>query len=121
MKFLLSTFFEGIQESLLKNSSIDLSVIALKLYELIAKGVYKRSIDPLASTEFTYSRFFIPLLILEALSCDVLAKDIHLLGIFSVGNDPLPASTLESSILISYFFIFSFFINEILLKSDPKT
>ena len=48
------------KQSLLKYASIDLNIIALKLYELIAKGFYKRPIDPLASTEFTYSRFLIP-------------------------------------------------------------
>ena len=48
------------KQSLLKHASIDLNIIALKLYELIAKGFYKRPIDPLASTEFTYSRFLIP-------------------------------------------------------------
>ena len=50
------------KQSLIRNSSIDVNVIALKLYELISKGYYKRSIDPLASTEFTYSRFLVPLL-----------------------------------------------------------
>ena len=50
------------KQSLLKNSSIEIKVLALKLYELIARDLYKRSVDPLASTEFTYSRFFVPLL-----------------------------------------------------------
>ena len=50
------------RQSLLNQSSIDIKIVSLKLYELIARGLYKRSIDPLASTEFTYSRFFIPLL-----------------------------------------------------------
>ena len=50
------------KQSLLKNSSINIKVLALKLYELITKGYYKRSVDPLASTEFTYSRFLVPLL-----------------------------------------------------------
>ena len=48
------------KQSLLKKSSIEINVLALKLYELIAKGIYNRPIDPLASTEFTYSRFLIP-------------------------------------------------------------
>lgn len=48
------------KQSLLKHSSIKLNVMALKLYELVSKGFYKRSIDPLASTEFTYSRFLVP-------------------------------------------------------------
>ena len=71
MKITNPTFFIGYdsrediayrvcKQSLLKYASIDLNIIALKLYELIAKGFYKRSIDPLASTEFTYSRFLIP-------------------------------------------------------------
>ena len=50
------------KQSLIKNSSIEINVLSLKLYELISKGYYKRSIDPLASTEFTYSRFLVPAL-----------------------------------------------------------
>ena len=71
MKIINPTFFIGYdsrediayrvcKQSLLKYASIDLNIIALKLYELIAKGFYKRPIDPLASTEFTYSRFLFP-------------------------------------------------------------
>jgi len=48
------------KQSLLKKSSIEINVIALKLYELITKKIYKRNVDPLASTEFTYSRFLVP-------------------------------------------------------------
>ena len=48
------------KQSLLKKSSIKINVLALKLYELKAKNYYKRIIDPLASTEFTYSRFLVP-------------------------------------------------------------
>tara|TARA_B100001123_G_scaffold343839_1_gene390575 strand:- start:1188 stop:1898 length:711 start_codon:yes stop_codon:yes gene_type:complete len=48
------------KRSLVKKSSIKINVIALKLYELISKGFYKRTVDPLASTEFTYSRFLVP-------------------------------------------------------------
>ena len=50
------------KQSLLKNSSIEIKVLALKLNELIARNYYKRSVDPLASTEFTYTRFFVQLL-----------------------------------------------------------
>ena len=50
------------KQSLLNNSSINIEVKSLKLYELTAKKIYKRSIDPLASTEFTYSRFLVPVL-----------------------------------------------------------
>jgi len=46
--------------SLLNHSSITLSVLSLKIQELQARNFYSRSIDPLASTEFTYSRFLVP-------------------------------------------------------------
>ena len=48
------------KQSLLKKSSIKINIMALKLYELVAKKFYNRVIDPLASTEFTYSRFLVP-------------------------------------------------------------
>ena len=48
------------KQSLLNKSSIKVEVLSLKLYELIAKKYYSRTIDPLASTEFTYSRFLVP-------------------------------------------------------------
>tara|TARA_B100000579_G_scaffold230441_1_gene188820 strand:+ start:3678 stop:4379 length:702 start_codon:yes stop_codon:yes gene_type:complete len=48
--------------SLLKRSSIDVKVNSLKLYELVTRKLYSRDIDPLASTEFTYSRFLVPAL-----------------------------------------------------------
>lgn len=38
----------------------DVEVIPLKLDELIEQGHYERDIDPLASTEFTFSRFLVP-------------------------------------------------------------
>ena len=50
------------KQSLINRSTISISVKSLKLYELVAKNFYTRSIDPLASTEFTYSRFLIPAL-----------------------------------------------------------
>jgi len=50
------------KQSLINKSTISISVKSLKLYELISKNFYTRSIDPLASTEFTYSRFLIPAL-----------------------------------------------------------
>lgn len=37
-----------------------LDIIPLKLKDLIKSGVYKREVDPLASTEFTFSRFLVP-------------------------------------------------------------
>ena len=50
------------KNSLLSKSSLNTKVIALKLHELVAKNFYKRDIDPLASTEFTYTRFLVPAL-----------------------------------------------------------
>ena len=50
------------KKSLLDKSTVDLKINSLKLYELIAKNIYTRELDPLASTEFTYSRFLIPAL-----------------------------------------------------------
>ena len=46
--------------SLLKRTNADVNVMSLKLDELIAQNLYTRSIDPLASTQFTYSRFLVP-------------------------------------------------------------
>lgn len=37
-----------------------LDIVPLKLKDLIKSGVYKREVDPLASTEFTFSRFLVP-------------------------------------------------------------
>ena len=50
------------KNSLLRKSSINLKIISLKIDELIAKNFYHRAKDPLASTEFTYTRFLIPAL-----------------------------------------------------------
>jgi len=50
------------KHSLNKRSSIKIKIYSLKLDELIAKKMYFRTIDPLASTQFTYSRFLVPAL-----------------------------------------------------------
>ena len=50
------------KQSILNTSSKEIKVQSLKIQELIAKKYYTRSVDPLASTEFTYSRFLIPAL-----------------------------------------------------------
>ena len=50
------------KNSLINSSSINVKVIALKQAELRYKGLYYRTADPLASTEFTYTRFLIPAL-----------------------------------------------------------
>ena len=50
------------KQSLINRSSIEIDIKSLKLYELVSKKLYTRAADPLASTEFTYSRFLIPAL-----------------------------------------------------------
>ncbi len=50
------------KHSILKRSGTNVKIRSLKLYELIANKLYNRAIDPLASTEFTYSRFLVPTL-----------------------------------------------------------
>ena len=50
------------KSSLLKKSSINLKITSLKIDELIVRNFYNRGKDPLASTEFTYTRFLIPAL-----------------------------------------------------------
>ena len=50
------------RQSLLNRSSIKIKAFALKQFELRSMGFYKRDKDPLASTEFTYTRFLIPAL-----------------------------------------------------------
>ena len=48
------------KHSLIKRSKNDIKVLSLKLDELISRNLYTRDIDPLASTQFTYSRFLVP-------------------------------------------------------------
>ena len=73
------------KNSLLKKSSINLKIISLKIDELIAKNFYHRAKDPLASTEFTYTRFLIPALMSYkgwAIFCDcdfIFMEDIAVL------------------------------------------
>lgn len=52
--------YEVAKHSALKHSSIPLEIVPIKLQELVDRGAYTRDVDPLASTEFTYSRFFTP-------------------------------------------------------------
>ena len=52
--------YQVARHSLLKHASIPVEVIPIKLDELVEQGIYTREIDPLASTEFTYSRFLTP-------------------------------------------------------------
>jgi hypothetical protein len=48
--------------SLKRHASIPIRVTPIKQEELRARGLYWRERDPLASTEFTYTRFLTPLL-----------------------------------------------------------
>lgn len=50
------------RHSLEKRASVPLDIRPLVQDELRAKGLYTRDIDPLASTDFTYTRFFVPYL-----------------------------------------------------------
>jgi lipopolysaccharide biosynthesis glycosyltransferase len=52
--------YDVAKKTLLDRASIPVEVHAIKLQELVEKGAYTREVDPLASTEFTYSRFFTP-------------------------------------------------------------
>jgi len=54
--------FDVAKHSLLKQASIPVEIVPIKLNTLVEQGLYTREIDPLASTEFTYSRFFTPYL-----------------------------------------------------------
>ena len=54
--------YEVAKFSLERRASVPVSVVPIKLDELRARGLYRRDVDPLASTEFTYSRFLTPAL-----------------------------------------------------------
>jgi hypothetical protein len=54
--------FDVCRFSLERRASIPVEVVPIKLAELRARGLYWREDDPLASTEFTYSRFLTPAL-----------------------------------------------------------
>src|SRR5262249_48178628 len=54
--------YEVAKFSLERRASIPVAVIPIKVDELRARGLYPRDADPLASTEFTYSRFLTPAL-----------------------------------------------------------
>jgi len=48
------------RESILKHSSLPVRIIPIKQDELRADGLYTREIDPLSSTEFSFTRFLVP-------------------------------------------------------------
>ena len=52
--------YQVARRSLLRHATVPVEVIPIKLNDLVAQGLYTRAVDPLASTEFTYSRFLTP-------------------------------------------------------------
>jgi lipopolysaccharide biosynthesis glycosyltransferase len=54
--------YDVAKSSLLRHASIPVAVEPIKLDELRAKKLYWRTEDPLATTDFTYSRFLTPAL-----------------------------------------------------------
>lgn len=54
--------YDVCENSLQRHSQSELEIIPLKLDDLRKKGLYSRDEDPLASTEFTYTRFLTPYL-----------------------------------------------------------
>jgi len=54
--------YQVCRHSILKRASIPVEVIPIVRQDLIDQGLYQRPTDPLASTEFTYTRFFVPYL-----------------------------------------------------------
>src|SRR6185437_165707 len=87
--------YEVAKFSLERRASIPVAVKPIKLSELHAQGLYWREQDPLASTEFTYSRFLTPNLAGYrgwALFCDcdfIFLSDIAGLAAYAHGNKAL--------------------------------
>ncbi|MDJ0894616.1 MAG: glycosyltransferase [Alphaproteobacteria bacterium] len=54
--------YQVCRHSLLQRASIPIAVEPLRLPDLRSRAMYWRDDDPLASTEFTYSRFLVPAL-----------------------------------------------------------
>lgn len=52
--------YQVARQSLLNHATIPVEVSPIKLDDMVAQGLYTRAIDPLATTEFTYSRFLVP-------------------------------------------------------------
>jgi len=49
--------YEVLRHSILKHASIPIDIVPIKLEDLKDQGLYSRDEYPIASTEFTYSRF----------------------------------------------------------------
>ena len=54
--------YQVCKQSILDHASVPVKVIPLKQDDLRKKGIYTRSVDQLASTEFTFTRFLVPYL-----------------------------------------------------------
>jgi lipopolysaccharide biosynthesis glycosyltransferase len=54
--------YQVCRSSLLRHADVPLDIIPLKQDEMRERGLYHRESDPLASTEFTYTRFLVPAL-----------------------------------------------------------
>jgi hypothetical protein len=54
--------YQVCRHSIMARASIPVEVLPVKQQELRDQGLYTREADPLASTEFTYTRFFVPCL-----------------------------------------------------------
>lgn len=52
--------YDVCRHSIITRASVPVEIRPLKLSELRAQGLYSRTGDPLAATEFTYSRFLTP-------------------------------------------------------------
>jgi lipopolysaccharide biosynthesis glycosyltransferase len=52
--------FDVAKRTILDHASIPVRITPIVLNDLVERKVYTREVDPLASTEFTYSRFFTP-------------------------------------------------------------
>ena len=52
--------YQVCRHSILARASVPVQVTPIKQEELRLGGLYSRELDPLASTEFTYTRFFVP-------------------------------------------------------------
>ena len=54
--------YQVCKQSILDHASVPVKIIPLKQDDLRKKGLYDRPIDAMASTEFTFTRFLVPLL-----------------------------------------------------------
>lgn len=52
--------YQVAKQSILDNASVPVDIVPLKQKELRKSGIYTRTVDKLASTEFTFTRFLIP-------------------------------------------------------------